>query len=267
VLRQIDLLGSGLSVSTFLLLNICGWIAFHYVGLAMLHEHSELRRPWWCLFLGMVLSSTLGSTVAYRLIRGDQAMGWWDRLRSGSETTGYFGGPLLFLMWTAACVAVLRIKAYPFLDVFSIAYSVSRAISKVACFAAGCCYGRPTNCIFGLARSRLGDPTLRHPVQLYEASLHLLTALCLGILYARGRLRGRLVIVLGLTYGLGRLLIEPLRGSHPVPFLGGPLTAKQMVSLFVVAFSATYLLLDRVGMSRIPEHGLAAGHNGRSIKS
>ncbi|MBX6313115.1 MAG: hypothetical protein IRY99_09415 [Isosphaeraceae bacterium] len=70
------------------------------------------------------------------------------------------------------------------------------------------------------------------------------------LLYARGRLRGRLVMVLGAIYGGWRLLIEPVRAVHPLPFLGGPLTTKQVASLLIVVFCTTYLFLDRLSVRR-----------------
>ncbi|MBX6313114.1 MAG: prolipoprotein diacylglyceryl transferase [Isosphaeraceae bacterium] len=54
-----------------------------------------------------------------------------------------------------------------------IAFSISQAFSKSGYFAAGCCYGRPTDSALGVVFHALGDPTRRHPMQLYEASFHL----------------------------------------------------------------------------------------------
>lgn len=237
--------GTETTIASYHLLNFGGWLMFLFAGTLLTWRQSGFFRHWWWLFLGMIVAC-LGSNMIARLRDGGLGMTPWGR----PWTSGYFGGPLLFLAWTGGYVLIHRISAYPFLDAFAIAFSLSRAVSKLGCFAAGCCAGRPTDSVLGIAFTALGDPIRRHPTQLYEAAFHLLTALVLGWFYARGWLRGRLVMLLGASYGAGRWLVEPLRDSHPARFLDGPLTVKQLASLLIVVFCVTYLGLDWLGIRR-----------------
>jgi prolipoprotein diacylglyceryltransferase len=247
---EIYLPGADISFRTYQLLNVAGWVAFPVVGLALTRSRPDLSRYWWWLFLGSVVSYSVGSSAVYRLLNDGDGGPVWLEFRTQAVPGGYYGGALLFLAWTSATILACRIRAYPFLDAFAIAFSASQAFAKAACLAAGCCYGAPWDGPLGLAYCAQGDPTPRFPIQAAEAGLHLLTALCLGLLYARGKMKGRLILLLGAAYGAWRLGVEPFRAKHAQPLLGGPLTTKQVAGLLVLAFSLTYLLLDFMASRR-----------------
>ncbi len=230
--------GLGVPVSTYHFLHVVAWFAFYFAGTALTRSRADLRRHWIWLAVGLAFCDTVGARLAFGFVRG------W-------HGDGFFGGPLLFALLTAAYVVSRRVHAYPFLDTWAVAFSVSHVFEKGACLAMGCCFGRPTSSILGVAlHAAHGDPTRSHPLPLYEASLHLLTAGFLGLLYARGWLKGRLVIILGLTYGGWRSAMELARSGLDSTFLGGPLTITQVACLMAIVFSATYLLSGSAGARR-----------------
>ena len=240
----ITLPGAGLSIASYHLLHVIGWFTFYFVGAWLTRSRPDLKSHWVWLSVGFGLCDTAGARLVFQMIRGRQA-------------AGFSSAPVLFAALSMAYVVARRVRAYPFLDAWAIAFSAAHVFEKVACLMAGCCYGRPTDSPLGVAAHMvLGDPTRYLPLPLFEASLHLFTALGLGLLFARGQFKGRLVMVLGVTYGTWRLLIEPAREGRPSPFMDGPLTIIQVICLLAIVFSATYLLLCRA--ERHPTEPVAA---------
>ena len=246
--------GIDVPISTYYLLNVAAWFAFLAVGLALTRSRPDLRRHWFWLFYGMVLCYSIGASLLFRLTESGIDSFSLRQPRDQAHCGGFWGGPLLFLGWTAAYFLANRIRADPFLDAFAIAWSVAHVLAKLACFAAGCCFGRPTDGAFAVVLPAHEIPIPRHPTQLYEAALHGLTAVLLCTLHARGWLKGRLVLLLGVIYCTWQPSVDAAEAGHRPTLLGGPFSASQMICLMALVFSLTALLLDhahrRVAVSR-----------------
>jgi len=225
--------GTDVSTSSYHLLHVVGWFTFYFVGSGLTRSRPNLRRHWIWLALALGLCDTVGARFAYRLVRG-----WHE--------AGFFGTPILFAAVTGAYVVGRKVRAFPFLDAWAIAFSAAHVFEKAGCLGAGCCFGRPTTSALGVGlHSARDDLTRFQPLPLYEGSLHLLTALALAWLYAKGRCKGQLVMILGVVYGLWRSALEVMRAGPSSPFLGGPLSISQVLCVATIAFAATYLLLCR----------------------
>jgi len=225
--------GIGVTTSSYHLLHVVAWFAFYFAGSNLTRSRPDLVRHWFWLAVGFGLCDTVGARYAFRLIHG-------------RHESGFFGTPVLFAAWTGAYVLVRRVRAYPFLDAWAIAFSAAHVFEKLSCLAAGCCFGRSTTAWYGLAvHAAEGDPRRWVPLPPLEAGLHLASALGLGWLYARGYAKGRLVMVLGLGYGLWRSAVEMARAGQSSAFLDGPLTLTQVACVLAMAFSLTYLLISK----------------------
>jgi prolipoprotein diacylglyceryltransferase len=136
-----------------------------------------------------------------------------DHFREG----GYWGWPLAFLPCVLLYPLALRVPAVPFYRVVAFLLPPVLALQKVACFAAGCCYGCPTTLPWGVVfpeDSLCDTPGIAvHPVQVYDAVLPLII---LGVLVAVDRRGGEgvrpflLPLMVGL-YALARFGTEFLR--------------------------------------------------------
>ncbi len=229
----VHLPGTGVTISSYHLFHVVAWFTFLIVGLALTRSRPHLKPHWWWLGGGLAFCDTVGARLAFQAVWGRQG-------------TGFSAAPALFAALSVAYVVARKVRAYPFLDAWAVAFSAASVFEKVACFMAGCCFGRMTDSPMGVAlHSAQGDPTRWLPLPLYESSFHLATAVTLGLLYAHGRLKGRLLMVLGVVYGSWRLLIEVARAGRKSPFMDGPLTAVQVVCLLTVAFSVAYLASGR----------------------
>jgi len=121
-------------------------------------------------------------------------------------------------------------------DSFAVPAAAAVAVGRLACFAAGCCYGTPTSLPWGV---RFEDGVLRHPTQLYESIFHATAAILLAWLWSRGTLRGHLIKLYILAYLGYRFATEFIR---PEPQIWLSLTGYQWAALLLVPLF-TYLWL------------------------
>ena len=169
-------------------------------------------------------------------------------LRSGGV---FYGGLIL-----AVAVAFWYIPRHgmPFwttTDVFAPGIALGHITGRLGCFAAGCCYGRPTDVSWGvvftnpLAAAQVGTPLgIRlHPTQLYEAGAELLILILLLATERRGRrFPGRTFWLYMFLYAVSRYIIEIYRGDPRgvVPVLG--VSTSQFISLVLGPLSLLMLL-------------------------
>jgi len=157
----------------------------------------------------------------------------------------------------------LSVPWRPLLDALAPAAALGLAVARAGCFLAGCDYGVPSGAWASLrypawafpgevraSSAALADHLARalvppdasmsqpvHPVQLYESLLGLGL---FGVLVTFGPRRdGLRVWVLAVGYGVGRFLLELLRGDEDrgVRLLGTPWSTSQLVSIGVVALA------------------------------
>jgi|HubBroStandDraft_6_1064221.scaffolds.fasta_scaffold09028_1 phosphatidylglycerol:prolipoprotein diacylglycerol transferase len=106
-------------------------------------------------------------------------------------------------------------------DVSAGALPLGHAIGRLGCYAAGCCYGKPTTVAWGITftnpiAARIAGTPLGvrlQPTQLYEATAEFLNFLFLMWLGRRQTFRGQILGTYFLLYGFERGTIEFFRGD------------------------------------------------------
>lgn len=183
------------------------------------------------------------------------------------QAGGVFYGGLIASLITA--LVYMRRKHLPALetaDVFAPGIALGHAIGRLGCFAAGCCWGRPTHLPWGVtftnpvARQLVGVPLdiSLHPTQLYESAAEFVI---FGILWWRIRKRhaaGAIISLYLVLYATVRFLVEFVR-DHPGegnPF-GGPLNTEQWISLALVGLGLGYFVRRRLRKQQVV--GIVAG--------
>lgn len=137
----------------------------------------------------------------------------------------------------------MRREGLPFLktsDVFAPGLAIGHAIGRLGCFAAGCCYGKPTHLPWAVTFTSpdangapLGIPL--HPTQIYEALIELGICLVLYRLATRPHKEGSIIALYLILSAAARFLVEFVRAHDEANPLGGPLTLEQWISLAVLA--------------------------------
>ncbi len=161
-------------------------------------------------------------------------------LRAGGV---FYGGLLAAIAASAWYIRRNRMPVLPTCDVFAPGVALGHAIGRLGCFAAGCCYGKPTTLPWGVtftnplatfySQTPLNVPL--HPTQLYEAAVEVANFLLLARLIRRRHYDGQVIGAYMFLYGFARVFLEflrddPERGS----VFGGAMSVVQVVSIGLV---------------------------------
>jgi len=174
-----------------------------------------------------------------------------DFLRSGGVFYGGFIGAVV-----TAYVLVRRYKLpwWRTADAFAPGIALGQAIGRQGCFAAGCCWGKPTTLPWGVRFSELGHQvtgvpthTHLHPTQLYESFAAFLFFGLLIWLHRRKTFDGQVILAYGVLYGATRFLIEFFRDDPRGDLFGltslTHLSTSQLISLLVGITSLVVLIV------------------------
>ncbi len=144
---------------------------------------------------------------------------------------------------------IKRINPWTIFDMAAPVMAQGQVFGRLGCFAAGCCYGIPTDSPLGVTFT---DPlTLApigvkvHPTQLYEAAYCAVLAALLIWMRPRRRFRGQLALTYLTLYPLLRSLNELIRGDASRGYvfedlLGQHLSSAQFISIVVAAVAAVF---------------------------
>ncbi|MGH9670615.1 MAG: prolipoprotein diacylglyceryl transferase, partial [Terriglobales bacterium] len=172
------------------------------------------------------------------------------------QTGGIFYGGLVAAIGVS--LWYMRRHRFPLLktfDVFAPGVALGHAIGRLGCFAAGCCYGKPTDLPWGvtftselahrLTGTTLGVPL--HPTQIYESLVELTNFAVLMWLFRRRTFDGQVIGAYLFLYGFARYFMEFLRddpGRGTV--FGGAMSVSQFVSILLVVVGGS-LWMRRAG--------------------
>ena len=200
----------------------------------------------------IIIAALVGAKLLLLIVDFDQYKSNPAELLSLARSGGVFYGGLIL----AVAVAFWYIAKHgmPFwttCDVFAPGIALGHVTGRLGCFAAGCCYGRPTDVPWGviftnpLAAAQVGTPLgIRlHPTQLYEAGAELLILIVLLATEKRGRkFPGRTFWSYMFFYAVSRYIIEIYRGDPRgvVPFVG--VSTSQFISLVLGPLSLVMLV-------------------------
>jgi phosphatidylglycerol:prolipoprotein diacylglycerol transferase len=172
-----------------------------------------------------------------------QVLKVWDGL---SSTGGVLGG----LATGALFFQRRRLSFARYGDVIALSVAPGWAVARLGCFAVHDHPGVRTS--FPLAVAFPDGP--RHDLGLYDALLLAAITLVLYGLRRRGALRGSLLAVLALVYGVGRFALDFLRASD-LPYVDARylgLTPAQYFCVALVLYGAGTLLTRRGAAARAP---------------
>lgn len=153
----------------------------------------------------------------------------------------------------AAAALSCRLEGLPLLslcDALAPAGALAQGITRVGCFAAGCCFGRPTGSILGVviaspyadAAAPRGVPL--HPAQLYETVLDLLLAAALQRRLRERREPGTLFAEYVMGASAIRFVVQFFRDDDAGSLISG-LAHSQFMAVALFAAAALYRAAGR----------------------
>jgi phosphatidylglycerol:prolipoprotein diacylglycerol transferase len=226
------------------------WVASIQARKAGLDAHRMTDMAVWVLLSGLVGAKLLLVIVDWR----QYAQSWsgaWSLLRSGGV---FYGGLLGGLAAAVFFARRYQLPGWTTADVLAPAVALGQAVGRLGCFAAGCCYGTPTQLPWAIrftdinaerqVGTRLGE--LLHPTQIYESLTVLAIFVFLWWLAPRKRFQGQVALAYVFLYSLARFTIEFVRGDVDRGLLfGGTLSTSQLIAIPLV-IAATWLYLRRM---------------------
>jgi len=196
----------------------------------------------WNLGILVVLCGIVGSKVLYVINEGMSPREIFSV--STLQAGGVFSGGLLAAMVAAAWyVRKHHMPALGTCDAFAPGLALGHAIGRIGCFAAGCCYGKPTHHFWGitftnpLANAITGTPLNipLEPTQLFESAVELANFFLLMWLLKRRKFDGQVFGAFMFIYGTARFFLEYLRddpGRGSV--FGGAMSGTQLIAIGLV---------------------------------
>ena len=225
---------------------------------ARLAERDGLpRQKIWDLCLWMLLAALVGSKILMLFTEPEyreqplQLLSL-DFLRSGGV---FYGGLLGAVLAGYLLIRHYKLPWWKTADACAPGIALGNFFGRQGCFAAGCCWGKPTDLPWGVKFTELGHqitgvPTDAHlhPTQLYESFAMLLVFFFLLWLHKRKRFSGQVILAYALIYSVIRFAIEFVRDDPRGDILGlttlTGLSTSQMISI-VIGISALIILIIR----------------------
>ena len=209
------------------------------------------------LCLWMLLASLVGSKLLMLFTEPEYRSNPWqlfslDFLRSG----GVFYGGLLGAIFTGYFLMKrFKLPWWKTADACAPGIALGNFFGRQGCFAAGCCWGKPTSLPWGVKFTEAGHEitgvpteTYLHPTQLYESFAMLAVFFFLLWLHKRRAFTGQVILYYAILYSVIRFAIEFLRDDPRGDILGltslTGLSTSQLISV-VVGVGALILLIVR----------------------
>ena len=214
----------------------------------------------WMLLAGLIGSKflMLFTEPEYRANPGQLLS--LDFLRSGGV---FYGGLIGAIVAGYFLMRHYKLPWWKTGDACAPGIAIGNFFGRQGCFAAGCCWGKPTGLPWGVEFTEAGHnitgvPTgvHLHPTQLYESFAMLLVFFFLLWLHKRKRFDGQVLLFYALLYSAVRFAIEFVRDDPRGDILGlttlTGLSTSQLISL-VIGISALVILIIRRRRARTPE--------------
>jgi phosphatidylglycerol:prolipoprotein diacylglycerol transferase len=175
-----------------------------------------------------------------------------DFLRSGGV---FYGGLIGAILAGYFLMRRYKLPWWKTADACAPGIAIGNFFGRQGCFAAGCCWGKPTSLPWGVRFSELGHEITGvpvgvplHPTQLYESFVMLIVFFFLLWLHKRRLFSGQVILFYALLYSVVRFSIEFFRDDPRGDLFGlttaTGLSTSQLISI-VVAVVALVLLVVR----------------------
>ena len=208
------------------------------------------------LGLWLLLAAIVGSKVLLLFVEPEYrahplSLISLDFLRSGGV---FYGGFIAAVATAYVLVRRYKLPWWQTADACAPAIALGNAIGRQGCFAAGCCWGKPTALPWGVeftarAHEITGVPlgVHLHPTQLYESFATFIFFLFLIWLHRHKRFRGQVILTYAVLYAIMRFIVEFFRADQRGDILGltthTGLSTSQLIALLVGAASLVLLIV------------------------
>jgi phosphatidylglycerol---prolipoprotein diacylglyceryl transferase len=167
--------------------------------------------------------------------------GEWDRysneLFAPSGPLAIQGAMIAFFISSWAFARLRGLPPAECLDLAASTFACMIVPIRLGCFAAGCCFGTPTEVPWAVVHAVHGSV---HPAQIYEVVLGIAIVTLLFVQERRRARPGFRFATFLVAYGIGRALIERLRDDTPRDYVG--MSYPQVVALAMAIVGIVHAL-------------------------
>jgi phosphatidylglycerol:prolipoprotein diacylglycerol transferase len=244
---------------------IVGW----YLSLTLAARDGLPRERMASCYVYTAVAAVIGARLLYVLTNLDRFDSLVELLQIREGGLVAYGGFLGGLLASWIYCRVQRIPLLAWADCAVPSLATGLFFTRIGCFLYGCDYGSPSHVPWAVSFPGIspmapgGSPAYQlqeqrgllppgaahslpvHPTQIYESLLGLAIFALLMLVRRRRRFSGETFLWFGLSYGVGRFLLEYLRGDDQRGSLWG-LSTSQVISLAIIPLCvAAYVWLLR----------------------
>ncbi len=209
----------GQKISCFALLICLGFLVAIIVLLIEIKKEKSNMERWnnfFCILPILILGGFFGAALFDKVAHFKEVKLF--EFAGMSFAGGAITAAILFLIFYPLCVSKNKRIMYEDLNLLVCPFVIAHSLGRIGCFMGGCCYGIPTDSIFGvtfpegsLQNIQYGYVTKVLPTQLFEASF--LFIIFVFFLFFKKFKYYKIEIYL-IAYGIFRFLIEFIRGDN-----------------------------------------------------
>jgi len=242
-------------INTYGLLLAIGMLLALFVASRLAARDGLPRERIYDLGLWTLIGGLVGSKILMYFTEDNVQIFSLDFLRSGGV---YYGGLIGGFLALVLLIRWYKLPFWKVADAFAPGVAIGQAIGRQGCFAAGCCWGKPTDSIFGVHFTQAahdftgvpieasGLPVHLHPTQLYESFTMLIVFAVLVYIHKKKRFDGQVLIAYGIIYGIVRFTIEFFRDDPRGNLFGLTsllgISTSQIISLLVAACAVIFMI-------------------------
>ncbi|MFP5262420.1 MAG: prolipoprotein diacylglyceryl transferase [Blastocatellia bacterium] len=198
----------------------------------------------------MVPSSIVGTKLLTVIISWNKFENHWEQTLTFAASTSvgaYLGGFLVALGVSSILTMVWHLPWRKVADASAPGLALGNVIGRIGCFAAGCCWGKPTTSCIGVrfpekAHQMSGVPidTMILPTQLIQAGANLLSFIFLMWLWRRRTFNGQIILAYIILYSVERFTIDFWRDDPRGEFFG--LATSQIISSILLPLALALMI-------------------------
>lgn len=244
-------------ITTYGLWLAVGMLLALFVASRLAERDGLPRERIYDLGLWTLIGGLLGSKVLMFFVEDNVQVLSLDFLRSGGV---YYGGLIGGFLAVVLLVRFYKLPFWKTADAFAPGVALGQAFGRQGCFAAGCCWGKPTDLFFGVHFTEAGheytgvpiygpdaSSLYLYPTQLIESFTMLAVFGFLYWLHRRKKFDGQILIAYGIIYSIFRFSIEFIRDDPRGDLFGlttlTGLSTSQLVSLLVAVASIVFMIM------------------------
>jgi phosphatidylglycerol:prolipoprotein diacylglycerol transferase len=227
-----------LTISSYSFMSAIGFLVAVFIAIL----RAKKVGIWTKSIIDLSLYVFIGGLIGARLFHKLQHFGSYnsisDALNIMEGGFAYYGGFISAFLIGVIYLKVSNLSIAQIADIVAPSLAIGEGIGRIGCFMAGCCFGKPTDSMFGVSYPQnslvwtlIGSQKV-HPTQIYSAIALFCIFRILMAIQKYTTFRGQLFLMFLLIHSVFRFSIDFLRYYTPEEHIS-ILTTSQFISMII----------------------------------